>query len=36
MAKKIIWTKRATDKFNKIIDYLEQEWGPNVTQSFVR
>ena len=36
MAKKIIWTKRANSKFNKIIDYLEQEWGPNVTQNFVR
>ncbi len=36
MAKKIIWTKRANSKFNKIIDYLEQEWGPRVTQNFVR
>jgi plasmid stabilization system protein ParE len=36
MAKKIIWTKRANSKFNKIIDYLEQEWGLKVTQSFVR
>ena len=36
MAKKIIWTKRANRKFNKIIDYLEQEWGPNATQSFVK
>jgi len=35
MAKKIVWTKRANTKFNKIIDYLEQEWGPNVTQNFV-
>ena len=36
MAKKIVWTKRANDKFNKIIDFLEQEWGPNGTQNFVR
>ncbi|MBS1979022.1 MAG: type II toxin-antitoxin system RelE/ParE family toxin [Bacteroidetes bacterium] len=36
MAKKIVWTRRANNKFNKIIDYLEQEWGPNVTQNFVR
>ena len=36
MAKKIIWTKRANNKFNKIIEYLNQEWGPNVTQNFVR
>lgn len=35
MAKKIVWTKRAFNKFNKIIDYLEQEWGFNVTQNFV-
>jgi plasmid stabilization system protein ParE len=35
MAKKIVWTKRANTKFNKIIDYLEQDWGPNVTQNFV-
>lgn len=36
MAKKIVWTKRANTKFNKIIDYLEQEWGANVAQNFVR
>lgn len=36
MARKIIWTKRASSKFNKIIDYLEQEWGSSVTQNFVR
>ena len=36
MAKKIVWTKRANNKFNKIIDFLEKEWGPNVTQHFVR
>lgn len=35
MAKKIVWTKRANSKFNKIIDYLEQEWGHSVTQNFV-
>jgi plasmid stabilization system protein ParE len=36
MAKKVIWTIRAQSKFNKIIEYLEQEWGPRVTESFVR
>jgi plasmid stabilization system protein ParE len=36
MAKKIIWTKRANHKFNSIIDYLEQEWGSNVTRNFVK
>ncbi|MBY0433167.1 MAG: hypothetical protein K2U26_03565 [Cyclobacteriaceae bacterium] len=32
MAKKIVWTKRANSKFNKIIDRLECEWSPIVTQ----
>jgi plasmid stabilization system protein ParE len=36
MAKKIVWTKRADTKFNKIINYLEQEWGTRVTQTFVK
>ena len=36
MAKKIVWTRAANYKFNKIIDYLEQEWGHNVTRNFVR
>ncbi len=35
MAKKIVWTKRANNKFDKIIEYLEREWGPNVTKNFV-
>lgn len=35
MAKKIVWTNRANNKFNKIINYLEQEWGHDVTQNFV-
>jgi plasmid stabilization system protein ParE len=36
MARKVVWTKRANDKFNKIIEFLEQEWGSNVTRNFVR
>lgn len=36
MAKEIVWTKRALSKFNKIIDYLESEWGENTTSSFVK
>ncbi len=36
MARKIVWTKRANFKFNKIIDYLEAEWGHNTTQNFVK
>jgi len=35
MARKIIWTKRANNKLNQVIDYLGKEWGENVTQSFV-
>lgn len=36
MARKIVWTKRANSKFNKIIGYLEEEWGHTVTSNFVR
>ncbi|MBX2969023.1 MAG: type II toxin-antitoxin system RelE/ParE family toxin [Cyclobacteriaceae bacterium] len=36
MARKVVWTKRANSKFNKIIDYLEGEWGHYVTRNFVR
>lgn len=36
MAKEIVWTKRALSKFNKIIDYLESEWGENTTSRFVK
>ena len=35
MAKQIVWTKRANAKFNSIIDYLQQEWGGNVTRNFI-
>lgn len=35
MARKIIWTKRANDKLNQVINFLENEWGENVTRSFV-
>ena len=36
MAKKIVWTKRANAKFNKIIVFLEEEWGETVTKNFVK
>jgi len=36
MALTIFWTKRADKKFDKIIGYLEQEWGDAVTKAFVR
>jgi plasmid stabilization system protein ParE len=35
MAKAIIWNRLASNKFNSIIAYLEQEWGENVTRNFV-
>ncbi|MFC0517528.1 type II toxin-antitoxin system RelE/ParE family toxin [Mucilaginibacter angelicae] len=35
MAKTIVWNRKASDKFNSIIAYLEQEWGENVTKNFV-
>lgn len=35
MVKEIVWTQRAYSKFNKIIDYLESEWGVAITTSFV-
>ncbi len=36
MALTIYWSKRADKKFDKIIAYLELEWGEAVTQAFVR
>jgi plasmid stabilization system protein ParE len=36
MAKAIVWTIRANSSFNKIIAYLEKEWGDKVTSSFVQ
>lgn len=36
MALKIIWSKRAEKKFDKIIEYLNQEWGERVTTAFVK
>ena len=34
MALKIRWTKRAKSNFNKILQYLELEYGENITSSF--
>jgi plasmid stabilization system protein ParE len=31
MARKVVWTKRAINNFNRIVAYLEQDWGYNVT-----
>jgi plasmid stabilization system protein ParE len=35
MAKTIVWNRRASDSFNAIIQYLENEWGEKVTRDFV-
>jgi plasmid stabilization system protein ParE len=36
MVREIIWTKRANHKFNRILEYLEQEWGEQVTRNFIK
>ena len=35
MVKTVVWNRRASDSFNAIIQYLENEWGGNVTKDFV-
>jgi len=36
MALKIIWSKRADQKFDKIIAYLNEDFGEGVTKTFVK
>ena len=36
MALEIQWSKRADQKFDKIIQYLLVEWNERVTKSFVK
>ena len=36
MALTIYWSKSADKKFDKIITYLEEEWGETVTTAFVK
>jgi len=36
MAFQIVWSKRAAEKFDGILTYLEKEWGERVTTSFVK
>ena len=36
MAFQIVWSKRIAEKFDRIIAYLETEWGERVTTSFVK
>ncbi|NTV67598.1 MAG: type II toxin-antitoxin system RelE/ParE family toxin [Chlorobaculum sp.] len=35
MALKILWSKRADKKFDKILEYLPEEWGERITGNFV-
>ena len=35
MVKTIVWSRRASDSFNTIIEYLQDEWGDRVTKNFV-
>ncbi|MGF7082356.1 type II toxin-antitoxin system RelE/ParE family toxin [Mucilaginibacter sp. UYCu711] len=35
MVKTIVWNRRASNSFNTVINYLQQEWGDNVTRNFV-
>lgn len=36
MAVTLKWSKEADKKFDKIIEYLEKEWGENVVRAFVK
>lgn len=35
MVKEVVWSKRAITTYNKIIDYLIENWEPKVSDSFV-
>jgi len=35
MVKTITWNRRASNNFNSIITYLQNEWGDRVTRDFV-
>ncbi|MCD4746343.1 MAG: type II toxin-antitoxin system RelE/ParE family toxin [Bacteroidales bacterium] len=36
MALEIEWSRKADKKINKILEYLQEKWGANVTRTFVR
>lgn len=36
MALEIVWSKKADDKFDKILNYLQENWDDKVTGSFVK
>jgi plasmid stabilization system protein ParE len=36
MALEIFWSKRADNKFDRILDHISSEWGERVTSAFVK
>jgi len=36
MALTIYWSKRADSKFDRIIEFIHNEWGETVTKAFVK
>jgi plasmid stabilization system protein ParE len=36
MALKVKWSKYADQSFDRILEYLQSEWGENITRAFVR
>ena len=36
MVRQVVWNKRAVDKFNEIIEYLEEEVSENAAMKFVQ
>ena len=36
MALKIFWTNRASKNFDIVLEYLEGEWGDQVTKKFIK
>lgn len=35
MVKEVVWTNKAITTYNKIIDYLAENWEPKVADNFV-
>lgn len=36
MAKEVVWTKRASAKFDSVVEYLELDWNDKVVSAFVQ
>jgi plasmid stabilization system protein ParE len=36
MALEICWSKRASNKFDKILEYLLEKWGERITGNFIK